>query len=431
MVEVVSKKSIGKPMQEQTKTDILIVGAGIIGLACAYYLAKEGYQVQVIEKDSIGAGASHGNCGLLFFSEILPLCQPGTVVNELGHLFKPTSPLFIKLDYDLSKWFWLLRFAAKCNRSHLQHALTAREKLLYLSRQLYQELMYQEQLACDWQRRGVLVVYKNQAAMDGYEKINQWLLPYGLGAKPLGKSQLLKMEPALNSSVCGAWHHEIDSHVRPENLVAALAAAAAQKGVQIHENCELINLGTSKGRISTVRTDKGIFRARFVVLAAGAWAPQIVKPLSVRLPIQPAKGYSITLQRPQTCPRIACLLHEPRVVATPWQDGLRLGGTLEFSGFNLRIDQARLDNLKQAARDYLRTSEPQKITEEWVGLRPMTYDDLPIIGRLPAWSNLFLACGHGMMGMTMAAGTGRALADLINDRDPGIDLTPFSPTRFS
>ena len=414
-------------MQETIKTEVLVIGGGIVGLASAYYLAMAGHQVQVIEKDSVGAGASHGNCGLLFFSDLPPLCQPGAVTHELGRILQSSSPLYIKFDFNLPKWLWLLRFALKCNSAHLQYALAAREKLLYTSRQLFQELVYKEQLACDWQRRGVLMVYKSQAAMDNYEKVNKLLAPYGLGARPLGKSQLRRMEPALADEVCGAWHHDHDSHARPENLDGVLRKI----GVNVAENCEALRFSAQGKEIHAVHTTNGTYEARAVLLATGAWTTPIARQLALRIPIQPAKGYSITLARPDICPRIACYFHEPNVVATPWQDGLRLGGTLEFSGFNFRLDKARLDRLKAAAGEYLRPSPPPPIIEEWVGLRPMTYDDLPVIGQAPGWSNLYLACGHGMLGLTMATGTGHAVASLISGQDPGIDMAPYSPARFN
>jgi len=417
-------------MQKNANSEILIIGAGIIGLACAYYLAKDGHQVTVIDKGNIGSGASHGNCGILLFSHLAPLCEPGVVFGELPHLLDPTSHLYIKLDYDLSKWLWLLRFAGKCNHTHLRKAVSARDKLLRLSRQLYRDLMHQEQLACNWRERGVLMVFKDQAAMDGYDKTNQMLVPFGLGGKRLEKSQVLEMEPALHNQVCGAWYHEQDSHLRPEKLIAALSAVVKRNGVQIFENCDFTGFIRSGGRINAIRTTNGIFGAENLVLTAGAWTPQITRQLRLHLPVQPGKGYSITMNRPEICPRIPCYFHEPRVVATPWKDGLRLGGTMEFSGFNEQIDSARISNLKRACRDYLKPSQPQPAPEEWVGLRPMSPDDLPFIGRAPGWSNLYLACGHGTMGVAMATGTGRAVAELIGRRDPGIDLAAFSPARF-
>jgi D-amino-acid dehydrogenase len=212
--------------------------------------------------------------------------------------------------------------------------------------------------------------------------------------------------------------------------LASLQQFLIKNGVELEENCAMTGFDASRTRINGIVTTKGRYSAGHYVLATGAWLPRLSRQLGVRIAIQPAKGYSITMQRPDTCPRIPCYFHDTRVVATPWHDGLRLGGTLEFSGFNTSANSARIASLKKAASAYLRTSAPQGMIEEWAGLRPMTYDDLPVIGRVPGRAELILAGGHGMMGMSMAAGTGRIVADLVAGRDTGIDISPFSPARF-
>jgi D-amino-acid dehydrogenase len=412
------------------RKDVVVIGGGVIGLACAYYLAATGRSVHIVERERVGSGASHGNCGLLFFSDLPPLCQPGAVTKELPHLLDKHAPLFISLDFDLPKLLWLLRFAAKCNPTHLRRAVIARENMLRCSQRLFEELIATEDLSCDWHRQGILLVYKKQKDMDGYLATNAILAPYGLAAKALSGAELTKMEPALRPDLCGAWHHEIDSHVRPEKLVEGLHAAVQRQGVAVEEHCAVTALEQSEGRITAVVTERGRLTADTFVLAAGAWTPSIAKSVGLRIPIQPAKGYSLTLHRPPSCPSHPCYFYGSRVVATPWSDGLRLGGTMEFSGLNTHLDRGRLANLTQAAREYLRHYPETEAIEEWVGMRPMTYDDLPIIGRAPVGANLFLAGGHGMMGITMATGTGRLLADLVVGAAPIMDPTPFGPDRF-
>jgi D-amino-acid dehydrogenase len=418
-------------MEKKHRTDVLVIGGGVIGLACAYYLATSGRQVHLIDQDTVGAGASHGNCGLLFFSDLPPLCVPGAARKELCHILDRNAPLLVSLDADISKFVWLLRFAAKCNPAHLRRAVIAREKMLRLSHRLYRELLADETVTCDWQRRGVLMVYQNQADMDAYAATNALLAPYGLAARALSRAEAVNLEPALRPEICGAWHHEVDSHLRPEKLVQALLALVRRKGVTIDEHCGVRAFETAGGRITAAVTARGHYAADTFVLAAGAWTPLVAKSAGVRVPIQPGKGYSLTLRRPQICPRIPCYLHGARVVVTSWADSLRLGGTMEFSGFNLRLDRNRLANLREAAKDYLHPFAGATVLEEWVGMRPMTHDDLPIIGRSPAWPNLLLASGHGMMGLTMATGTGRLVADLAGGLEPAFNPAPFSPFRFS
>jgi len=411
-------------------SEVLVVGGGIIGLACAYYMAGEGMNVRILEKGRVGEGASHGNCGLLFFSDLPPLCGPGIVRKELPRVFRKDSPLHVRVGVDASRYLWLLRFTGRCNRFHFLRALKARERLLFLSRCLFHELMEEEDLDCGWERRGVLLAHMDRADMEGYGEISALLKPYGAHAEHIPKSLLPSLEPALGENVCGAWRHGLDSHVRPEKLVEALKAVVIEKGVSVEEGCPVLGFSQRNGRIHRVLTPRGSWAAENIVLAAGAWTPILAKMLSLRLPVQPGKGYSVTMERPEACPVIPCYFSERRVVATPWRDGLRLGGILEFSGHNLRMAGPRIRGLREAAAAYLRTPLSSRVVEEWTGMRPMSPDDLPVIGRSSRITNLIIATGHGILGLTTAAGTGRLVSRMARDQQTEIDARPFSPDRF-
>ncbi len=243
-------------MEMQYRTDVLVIGGGVIGLACAYYLAASGRQVHLLEQETVGWGASHGNCGLLFFSDLPPLCQPGAV-KAIRHLLDRQAPLFISPDWDFSKFTWLLRFAAKCNPAHLRRAVIARASMLRLSHRLYREMFANEPVHCDWQRNGVLLVYKDQADMDRYAETNELLTPYGLEAQALSGAEATKLEPCLRPGICGAWYHDIDSHIRPEKLIKALQELVRRKGVNIDEQCGVRVLETAAGRITAAVTARG------------------------------------------------------------------------------------------------------------------------------------------------------------------------------
>lgn len=411
-------------------SDILVVGGGVIGLACAYYLVRAGLSVRIIEQETMGAGASHGNCGLIFVSDLPPLCAPGAIAHELIRLVRGTSPLYIKPRPDLSLALWLLRFAAKSNSRHLNHAIKAREAILRTSTELLRDLVAEAHLGCEYDRRGVLLVFTDPAAMADYAKTNRLLEPFGLAATPLDRKQVRRLEPALSERVRGGWHHGADSHLRPEWLMADWTRAAREKGVQIKEGCRLERFEIRKGTIAGARTNRGRFTADQFILAAGAWTPAIARQFKRRIPVQPGKGYSITMDRPAVCPSIPCYLYERNVVVTPWPSGCRLGGTMEFSGFDRDLNQRRLDNLATAAAHYLQTPARQRVTERWTGLRPMSVDDLPIIDRLPGWGNLYIATGHGMLGLSTATGTGLLVTAMILGQRPPFDPAPFSMRRF-
>jgi D-amino-acid dehydrogenase len=411
-------------------SDVLVIGGGVIGLASAYYLAKEGKQVRLLEQDTIGAGASYGNCGLIFTSHLVPLCAPGTIRHEMKRMFQRQSPLYIKLAADVKRFIWFLNFARKCTASHMAYAVQARAKLLQNSKKLFQRLFEDESIDCDWAEKGVLLVFKTKSEMQKYEQTNERLKPFGLDAVPLIGDDLFRIEAALREHLYGAWFHKGNSHLRPDKLLPAWRQVLQKMGAVIEENCRVEALVAGERRIQKAETTSGDYTADEYVLAAGTWTPQLTRRLKLNVPVQAGKGYSLTMARPSLCPEIPCYFYEKSVVATPWKSGFRLGGTMEFSGFNSKIVARRIQNLTSAAREYLK--EPLRTTdiEEWAGMRPMVYDDLPIIDRAPNQHNLVVATGHGMSGISMATSTGKLVAEIITGRRPHIDPAAFRINRF-
>ena len=415
----------------EKRSDVLIIGGGIIGLASAYYLAKAGQKVRLIEQDTIGAGASRGNCGLVVTSHLVPLCAPGAILQETKRWLQGRSPLYIKLAPDVKRFAWLLNFARKCNRAHLAHAISVREQILTHSRTLFAKLFKQEQIDCDWEENGILMLFKSRSAMQKYGEINALLKPYGHDAVSVVGNELFRLEPALSRDLYGAWLHKTDGHLRPDKLMTAWQRVLQAQGVEFEENCRLETLAADNHRIQGAQTANGYFTAATYVLATGAWTPQLTHQLKLHLPIQPGKGYSLTMPRPAVCPQIPCYFYEESVVATPWKSGFRLGGTMEFSGFNSDIHARRIQNLTAAAKEYLQEPIGEPVMEEWVGMRPMVYDDLPIIDRAPHHHNLVIATGHGMTGISMATSTGKLVAEMITGRELHMDARAFGIRRFN
>lgn len=413
-------------------SDVLVIGGGIIGLACAYYLAKTGKNVRLLEQDAIGAdtAASYGNCGLVFISHLVPLCAPGTIWHEMMRKLHGDSPLYIKLAPDVKRFKWLLNFARKCNTKHMNHAITARSKILQNSMKLLEKLVKEEQLECDWEEKGVLMVFKSRSEMQKYGETNNLMKPYGLDAVSLVGDALFDFEPALRKDVYGAWFHKKDSHLRPDKLLSAWQQVLLKMGVAIEENCRLEKLVAESRKIRHAETTGGIYTADEYVLATGAWTPQLTDRLKLSLPVQPGKGYSLTMTRPAVCPAIPCYFCEPNVVATPMKGQFRIGGTMELSGFNSDIIARRIQHLISGANEYLKEPVGELKMEEWVGMRPMVYDDMPIIDRAPNHTNLVVATGHGMQGISMATSTGKLVSEIITGRRPHIDATAFGIHRF-
>jgi len=412
------------------KKEIIIIGGGVIGLACAHYLIERGASVRIIEKDGIGDGASHGNCGLLYFSDVIPLCSPGAVGHEIYRSLCGTSPLYIKPGMDIRLLAWLAKFAGKCRTRTMEQAARDKYEILKYSTLLFEELLALPGLVCDFENKGILTVFKEQKNLDKFKKTNDFLKTYGLGYKRLEKEQVLKMEPALAPGIAGAWHSTFDWHLRPELLMASWREHLAKKGLIIEEHAKMLDFELSGSTITHVNTVAGKFAADTFIMATGAWVPETVRQLGLNLPVQPGKGYSITMERPGICPKIPCVLYEKNMVVTPWKSAYRLGGTMEFSGYSTTLNPRRLSKLVKGATQYMRDPTGNPTIEKWAGLRPMTCDDMPIIDHAPSQDNLIIATGHGMLGLTLATGTGKIVSDLVYGDSPEINITPFGISRF-
>jgi D-amino-acid dehydrogenase len=411
-------------------SDILVVGGGVIGVACAYYLVKAGKNVRIIEQEKTGGGASHGNCGLIFSSHLLPLCSPGTLTREIKRKIHGTSPLYVKPGLELRRWIWLFQFARKCNPGHRALAIKARERILSGSKALYENLFRTEKMGSGWQKKGILLIFKSKAGMQNYAQTNEFLKAFGKEARPYIGSDVFKLEPTLNRKIYGGWFHEFDRHVKPDVLLKAWKDVLIHKGVVIENGCRLKNLIDNNGRVIKAATTKGEYTADTYVLATGAWTPQITAQLKLKLPLEPVKGYSLSMKKPASCPDVPCYFYEKGVVFTPWQDSCRLGGIMEFSGFNFSIQARRMRHLKTVSTEYLSRPLEASDPEQWVGLRPMMVDDIPVIDRSHLQRNLVLATGHGTTGMSMAPGTGKLVAEIITGRHPHIDPSPYALNRF-
>ena len=412
------------------RSDVLILGGGIVGLACAYYLLKAGRGVTIIEQNTLASGSSHGNCGTITPSHAPPLAQPGMIAKALRWMLSPDAPFRIAPRLDFELFAWMLQFARRCNWRDW-HAVTAvKAPLLLRSRELIGALIREEKLDCEFAESGTLYVHRDAAAFDEASSLRRTLADYGIEMRALSAAQCRELEPALNDSIVGGYLNPGDARLRPDLYAAELARAVRALGAEIVESARISGFRAGNDRIDAVVTEQGEFAGVEIVFALGAWSPALARQLDLRIPIQPGKGYSITYTRPQRAPRIPLTLKERAVCVTAWESGYRLGSTMEFAGYDATLNRARLDALKRGAAEYLVEPEGPQIVEEWYGWRPMTWDDLPILGRASKWKNLVLATGHGMLGVTMSAVTGELIAQMIDARETALDVAPFSPARF-
>lgn len=409
----------------------LIVGGGVVGLACAYYLSESGMRVTVIDKGRVGGACSERNCGLVCPSHVLPLAEPGAIRSGLKAILKPGSAFRIRPRLNPSLWRWLWKFARRCNQADMIQSGHAIQPLLASSMRLYEELVQREALDCEWQKQGLLFVYQHKKQLDAYEPLNEMLTSeFGEPARRFDGQTLYDFEPALKQDLAGAWYFEHDAHLRPERLLSSWRDILQQRNVRFVENCQLRQLEQLEGTATVARTSGESIDADMFVVATGAWTPQLADILQCRVPIEPGKGYSLMVPRPTHCPKVPMIFPEHRVAVTPLETGIRLGSIMEFAGYDDRIRSARLRILTEGAAHYLRDPIPQATSEPWYGWRPMTHDSTPVIGPCPGFSNVFLATGHNMLGLSMAPATGRLISELITRSDPHIAPEPYSVNRF-
>jgi len=431
----VSKRSDGYPDDDGARApgasaDVLIIGGGVIGLSCAYELQRAGRQVRVLEQDRIGSGSSHGNCGTLTPSHAAPLAAPGVIAKALRWMLKPDAPLYVAPRFDPALWHWLWRFAGRCNARDCREATQAKSALLETSRTMIEDLVREQKLDCEFAASGVVYAFADPRERDATLAALPLLHEVGIATEAWDAATLAANEPSLREGLAGGLLFPGDACLRPDRYVAELARLARDVGCELIENSAVTGFRRERGRVVGVRTNHGMQRGRDVIIATGAWSPELVRQLGFALPIQPGKGYSITWDAQRAPPRRPLLLKERSVCVTAWGSGFRLGSTMEFSGYDRTLNRRRLDALETAAAEYMREPPTGTRREEWFGWRPMTWDDLPILGRAPGSDNLWLATGHGMLGVSMSAITGRLISDLMSEREPVIDPAPYSAARF-
>ncbi len=411
---------------------VIIVGAGHIGIACAHYLRAEGFDVTVIDKGSVGGACSNANCGFIVPSHVLPLTTPDALATGLKSVFQPRAAFRIKPQLRPALLRWMLEFARRCNHDDMLAAGATLHTLLEASAAEYRALLQDASLDGDWQSKGMLFVFATNEGLDEFGETDSLLTSeFGLSAEQIDGSALVEFEPALLDGLAGAWFYKDDSHLRPDRFNLSWADRLAKAGVRFIEDCSLESVDTSGNDVVGLDTSTGHLEAEHYVFAAGAWSADLASALDCRIPIEPGKGYSVTMTRPDTMPERPMLMPEKHIGVTPFEDGYRIASMMEFAGFDTSIPDFRIQQLQDSARPYLREPVGDEIVDTWYGWRPMTWDSLPIIGRVPELDNALLATGHNMLGLSLAPVTGKLIADLVTERPNNMPLEAVSPARFN
>ena len=412
-----------------TKTDILIIGGGPVGLSCAYYLLKSGRKVTLLDANEIGKGSGAGNAGHIVPSHIIPLAAPGVVTSALKWMLDPAhSPFGMKVSLDPKYILWLMQFVAACTDANVQRAIPLLNGLGQLSAKNFAQMIAEEKFDCHYQRTGFLNLYKNQNAFDDGRHEAEFLQQHGIPVSIYDRSKIQEVEPAAREDVLGGVHFTGDAHLNPAIFLKLLGERVRAMGAEVFENTPVTGFELAEGKVRAVKTGAGespsgmIFEAEQVVLAAGAWSPIVARGLHLNIPIQPARGYSLTASAIQHMPCHALILGDRRVAVSPLGDLVRVTGRLEVGNYSMEPDPRWIARLENFAREYLRLDEKLDIKETWAGLRPVTPDGVPIIGRSPLHSNLTVATGHAMLGLSLGPGTGQVVAELVNGKETAFDI---------
>lgn len=410
--------------------DVLIVGGGTIGVCSAYYLNKQGFRVTIIEKNDVASGCSFANAGLIVPSHCIPLANPGAFKQGLAWLFDHTSPFYIKPRFNKNLLSWLRNFWKSSKQQTMIAGLKILRDMNYRSAELLDQIITMESLQCEYHKNGWLLVFKTENGFkEGIEDANL-LRDHDVECEILNRKETIELEPMLLSDVIAGILFPQDAHLNPEMFVNGLAQRLIERGVSIQTQSEVIQFNVSKGMIKSVKTTKGEFYADQILIATGSWSHNLVKALGITLPIEAAKGYSITLNHPKASPKIPLYLSEAKVAVTPLQSALRFAGTLELSGLDFSMNSRRLKQILNASEDYLSLNISIGEREAWCGLRPCSPDGLPIIGRSDTFDNLIIATGHCMLGITLAPITGQLVTQIASSQNADIDLSPLSVSRF-
>ena len=415
---------------------VLILGSGVVGTTIAYYLAKAGHSVTVVDRQSAPAmETSFANAGEVSPGYSAPWAGPGVPLKAIQWMMMHHSPLVIKPIADLAMWRWGLQMLRNCTEARYKVNKGRMVRLAEYSRDCLRELRDETGIRYDDRSQGTLQLFRTQKQLDGVGKDVEILQQYQVPYQVLDRAGYLQYEPALASvqeKFVGALRLPGDETGDCFQFTQRLAEMARELGVRFEFGVNIQSLVQQGDKLVGVQTDRGLMKADQYVMALGSYSPQLARPLGIELPIYPVKGFSITVPITDAtqAPESTIMDETHKVAVTRLGDRIRVGGTAQLSGFNLDLEMGRRKTLEFVVNDLFPHGGDVSRAEFWAGLRPMTPDGTPILG-VCRMRNMMLATGHGTLGWTMAAGTGRVMADLISGKTPQISMEGLGVDRYA
>jgi D-amino-acid dehydrogenase len=412
---------------------VVVVGGGVIGVCCAYFLARRGARVTLLERDEIGRAASFGNAGCIAPGHA-PLNTPSRKKGVFRQLLDPCSPLHIPPRCDLALARWLWTFRKNCTHARMEEGMRALAPLGHATLELFDRLVDEEGIDCGYRRDGYYEVCRTATRLEAVRREAKTMAAFGFRAEPVEADALRELEPVFRAPAPEAVYYPDAASCDPYRFVLGLAKGAGRHGATFRTGQAVKRVEVRGGEARGVRLETGeIVEADEVVIATGAYSLRLAADLGARLPIQAGKGYHRDLDsgvEGTPALRITCVLSEASVFCTPMEGFVRFAGTLELSGLNHELREPRLEQLTAAAGQYLEGMGAAEPTSEWCGLRPCTPDGLPIVGPVHGVDGLYVATGHAMLGLTLGPITGRLMAEHILDGEPSIEIGALAVDRF-
>ena len=420
---------------------VLVLGSGVIGTTSAYYLARQGFEVVVVDRQAGPAlETSHANAGQVSPGYASPWAAPGVPLKALKWLFQKHAPLAIRLTGDSNQYLWMAQMLRNCTAARYAVNKERMVRLSEYSRDCLDELRQDTGIAYEGRQLGTTQIFRTQQQVEAAAKDIAVLERSGVPFELLDRDGVARVEPAL-----AAVKHKLAGGLRLPNdqtgdcflFTNRLAEEARRLGVEFRFGAEIQQLSANGDRIDGVRVDGELLTADHYVLALGSYSPQLLAPLGIHAPVYPLKGYSLTVPIVDAAmaPTSTILDETYKVAITRFDDRIRVGGMAEICGFDLNLDPRRRATLEMITGDLYPRGGDLARASFWTGLRPATPDGTPIVGAT-RYRNLFLNTGHGTLGWTMACGSGRLLADLIARKQPqisaeGLDISRYSATQES
>jgi len=414
-------------------SNVVIVGGGIIGLFTAYYLEEAGFGVTVLDQGDLAQGCSTGNAGMIVPSHFVPLASPGMIGKGIKWMFSAKSPFYIHPRLDRRLLEWCLLFYRAATPKHVDRSIPYLKNLSLLSKSLYFDLAQQHPEAkLGLEEKGLLMLYKTAAVEHEEVEMAQLSNTVGIEANVLSRDEVRALEPDTNLDVRGAVHFTGDAHLDPARLYDFLKTHLQARGVRLVPRAEVQRFVATGDTVTQIITNQGEFACDQLIICAGAWSATIAKELGLRLPLLSGKGYSF-MQTNQPAIRIPAILTEQKVAVTPFGDQVRFGGTMEITGTDHSINRKRVQGIFESIERYYSAFTPTMPQPEtvWSGLRPCSPDGLPYIGKTEKWQNVLFGTGHSMMGISLAPGTGKLLAEQLRHQKTSMIIDAFSPDRYS